>query len=349
MDLGEYTLDQGTHTMTFTNERGFNAINSIMLIQKDQFEVIKGQIQDWVNRNSSAAVYIFEGESDMNGNNPTTVGGEVTSSGNEMLLINTATWKQFDVKKEGDYRIWIKGTGMFRVVIDEQEQIVNATMNRPATFSGSFQLKEGDSRLEITPLQELADNTRNSNASDDTNVIDSIWLVSDSNNRVHDLLDGNNNRNVSLDQMQVVTTIPVSNNLWSSQKYEIKLNNNTTEPFMISLAEPFNPNLKAAIYTKDGLSTTENLIPLFYSLKSGIYMDSLATDAKVVIYNAAGAPLQWFAVATFISLASYVVLILSANVKLTNRFKGLVYNLNHHMKQRVSRHRNNNNKRGYNS
>ena len=55
---------------------------------------------------------------------------------------------------------------------------------------------------------------------------------------------------------------------------------------MISLAEPFDPNLKAAIYTKDGLSKTENLIPLFYSLKSGIYIDSLATDAKVVIYDA---------------------------------------------------------------
>ena len=78
-DLGEYTLNQGTHTMTFTNERGFNAINSIMLIQKDQFEAMKGQIQDWVNRNSSTAVYIFEGESDMNGNNqqPLSVGSHL--------------------------------------------------------------------------------------------------------------------------------------------------------------------------------------------------------------------------------------------------------------------------------
>ena len=56
------------------------------------------------------------------------------------------------------------------------------------------------------------------------------------------------------------------------------------------------------------------------------------------------APLQWFAVATFISLASYVLLILSANVKLTNGFKGLVYNLNRLMKQRISQDRNNNNK-----
>ena len=123
-----------------------------------------------------------------------------------MILMNTTAWKQFDVKKEGDYRIWIKGSGMFSVVIDDHKEIVNATMNRPATFSGSFQLKEGDSRLEITPLQELADNTRNSNASDDINVIDSIWLVSDSNNRLHELLDddnNNNNRNVSLNQMQV--------------------------------------------------------------------------------------------------------------------------------------------------
>ena len=103
---------------------------------------------------------------------------------------------------------------------------------------------------------------------------------------------------------------------------------------MISLAEPFNPDLKAAIYTKDGLSKVENLIPLFYSLKSGIYIeDSLATDAKVVIYYA-NAPLGWwFAVSSFISLVSYVLLILSANVKLTNRFKGLVYNLNRLMKQ----------------
>jgi hypothetical protein len=322
VDLGEHTLNQGTNTMTFTNERGFNAINSIMLIQKDQFEAIKGQIQDWVNRNNSAVLYIFEGESDMNGN-----------------IMSTTAWKQFDVRKEGDYRIWIKGSGMFSVVIDDQKEIVNATMNRPATFSGSFQLKEGDSRLEITPLQEPAGNTHNSKASDDINVIDSIWLVSDSdNNRLHDLLygeDNNNNRNISLNQTQAITTtIPISSNVWTSQKYEIKLNNITPKPLMISLAEPFDPNLKAAIYTKDGLSKTEDLIPLFYSLKSGIYIDSLATNAKVVIYDAS-APLQWFAVATFISLASYVLLILSANVKLTNGFKGLVNNLNRLMKQRI--------------
>jgi hypothetical protein len=196
--------------------------------------------------------------------------------------------------------------------------------------------------LEITPLQVQADNTSSNNeANDDTNVIDSIWLVSDSNNnRLHELVDDDNNdSNVSPNQMQVTTT-PISNNdVWSSQKYEIKLNNNitTTKPLMISLAEPFDPNLKAAIYTKDGgLSKVENLIPLFYSLKSGIYIDSLATDARVVIYDASTPLGWWFAVSSFISLASYVLLILSANVKLTKWFKGLVYNLNRLMKQRIS-------------
>jgi hypothetical protein len=361
-DLGEYTLNQGTHTMTFTNERGFNAINVILLIQKDQFEAIKGQIQDWLNRNSSTAVYIFEAESDMNMNKATIV-DEIPSGSDKIVLVNGTASKQFDVKKEGDYRIWIKGSGKFTVAINDHKEIVNATMNKP-TFSDPFRLKEGDSGLEVTPLQEqeklpstsdhqsirLADNTRNSKASDVINVIDSIWLISDSNNRLRELLDDDDNdRNVSLNQMQVTTT-PISNNMWSSQKYEIKFNNNTTKPLMISLAEPFNPNLKAAIYTKDGLSKTENLIPLFYSLKSGIYIeDSLAKDEKVVIYDTS-ASLGWFAVTSFISLASYVLLILSANVKLTNGFKGLVCNLNHLMKQMISQKRkNNNNNRGYNS
>jgi hypothetical protein len=180
-DLGGYTLNQGNHNMTFTNEKGFNAINTILLIQKDQFEEIKGRIEDWLNQNSS----------------------------------------------------------------------------------------------------------------DDVN-------------------------NDSQNQMQLTTTI--SNKWWSSQKYEIKLNN-ITKPLIISLAEPFNPDLRAAIYTKDGLSKTENLIPLFYSLKSGIYIDTLATDTKVVIYDAE-APLQWFAISSLLSLASYVLLIVLANMKLTNRFKG---------------------------
>jgi hypothetical protein len=342
-DLGEYTLNQGTHAMTFTNERGFNAINVILLIQKDQFEAIKGQIQDWVNRNSSTAVYIFEGESDMNVNNTTIVGGE-SSSGIEMMM-NTTAWNQFDVKKEGEYRIWIKGSGIFSVVIDDHKEIVNASMYRPTTFSDAFRLKEGEYRLEVTPLQELeklklsddqgtylAGNTSNTKANDDTHVIDSIWLVSDS-NYLHELQD--DDRNDSLNQMQVTTT-PISNNVWSSQKYEIKLNNiTTTKPLMISLAEPFNPNMKAAIYTKDGLSKTQNLIPLFYSLKSGIYIDSLATDARIVIYEANASLTWWFAVSCFISLASYVLLMLSTNVKLTNGFKGLVCNLNRLLKQRI--------------
>jgi hypothetical protein len=341
--------------MTFANERGFNAINAILLIPKDQFEVIRGQIQDWVNRNSSTALHIFEGESDMNRNDTTIVGGEA-SIGDEIVLTNSTAWKQFDVKKEGNYKIWIKGSGIFTVVIDDQKEIVNGTMNGP-TFSGSFQLKEGDdSRLEVTPLQDLANITGNSsNVSEDVNgTIDSIWLVSDSNNRLDGLVDDNNyDSNVSLNRMQAVTvtTTPISNNLWSSQEYEFVLNNNSTNPLIISLAEPFNPNLKAAIYTKDGgeLSKVENLIPLFYSLKSGIYIDSLDTDAKkVVIYDAA-APLQWLAVTSFISLGSYILLILSANAKLANRFKGFVCVLSRVMKQSISKKKNDNNNRDYNS
>jgi hypothetical protein len=223
------------------------------------------------------------------------------------------------------------------------------------TFSGSFQLKEGDdSRLEITPLQDLANITGNSNnVSDDVNgTIDSVWLVSDSNNRVDGLVGDNYDRNVSLNRMQAVTTTPNSNNLWSSQEYEFELNNTSTKPLIISLAEPFNPNLKAAIYSKDGggLLKVENLIPLFYSLKSGIYIDSLDTDAKVVIYDAA-APFQWFAVASFISLGSYILLILSANEKLTSRFKGFACVLSRLMKQSISKKKNdnNNNDTDYNS
>jgi hypothetical protein len=341
-DLGEYTLNQGSHNMIFTNERGFNAINAILLIPIDQFEVTKGQIQDWLNRNNTITMQVFEAESDMN-MDKTTIVDKISSSGSDQIaLVNGTVWKQFDVKKEGDYSIWIKGSGLFSVVIDGHKEIVNATMNKP-TFSDTFRLKEGESRLEITPLQNieklkisdqqsnyLAGNTSNGKASGKTNVIDSIWLVSDS-NHLQELLD-DGTAIISPNQMQVTTTTTMSNNLWSSQKYEIKLNNisTTTKPLMISVAEPFNPDLKAAIYTKDGgLSKVENLIPLFYSLKSGIYLDSLPTDAKIVIYNDAGVPIGWlFVISSFVSLASYVLIVLSANVNLTNRFKGFLYNLN---------------------
>jgi hypothetical protein len=136
--------------------------------------------------------------------------------------------------------------------------------------------------------------------------------------------------------MHLTTTIAEKG--WSSQKYEIKLDNATT-PFTISLAEPFNQDLRAAIYTKDGLSKTESLLPLFYSLKSGVYIDSPATVTKIVIYNA-GPPLEWLvAISGFISLAAYILLVLSSNMKLTNRFKGLGYNLNHLIKDRISQNR----------
>jgi hypothetical protein len=358
-DLGEYTLNQGSHSVTFTNGGGFNAINAILLIQKDQFEAIKGQVQDWLSRNNTIIMQVFEAESDMNGNNTTIVAGE-SFGGNEMIMMNTTAWNQFDVKKEGDYNIWVKGSGIFNVVIDGHNEIVNATMNSP-TFSNTFSLKEGSSRLEVTPLQDseklkigdnqstyLAGNTSNSNTSGKTNVIDSIWLVSDS-DRLHQLLD--DEMNASLNQTQVTTTTTISNNMWSSQKYEIKLNNiTTTQPLIISIAEPFNSNLKAAIYTKEGgLSKVENLIPLFFSLKSGIYLDSLPPDAKVVIYDAR-VPSGWlFAVSSFISLASYVLLILSTNVKLTNGFKSFVYKMNHLIKHKMPQTTNNKNNRGYNS
>lgn len=342
-DLGEYTLNPGSHTMTFTNGRGFNAINAILLIQKDQFEVIKGQIQDWLNQDSTAIIHIFEGESDMNMYETTIVDDVPSGNDNNIVLVNGTVWTQFDVKKEGDYRIWVKGSGTFTVMIDDQKEIVNAATNRPTTLSGPFKLKEGESRLEVTPLQEpeklkipdyqsnyLADNASNSKANNDTNVIDSIWLVSDSNNnRLYQLLD--KDKNDSLNQTQITITTTISDNMWSSQKYEIKLNGNITasNPLMISLAEPFNPDLKAAVYTKDGeLFKVENLIPVFYSLKSGIYLDSLPTDAKVMIYDARVPLGWWFVVSSFISLASYVLIVLSANVKLAKGFKGFVYKMN---------------------
>src|SRR5829696_798691 len=346
-DVGEYTLNQGSHTMTFINERGFNAVNAILLIQKDQFEEIKGRIEDWLNRNSSTSIYIFEAESDMNINDKTIADG-IPSDSDNVVLENSTAWKHFDVRKEGDYRIWIKGSGKFIVVVNDHKEIVNATMDRP-TLSEPFRLNEGDSRLEVTPLQEpgksptndyqiapLVYDTTNSSGSNVTSLIDSIWLVTDS-NHLHELFDDNNNNNDSQNQTQL-TTATISNKGWSSQKYEIKLNN-STKPLMISLAEPFNPDLRAAIYTKDGLSKTENLIPLFYSLKSGIYIDSLATDAKVVIYDA-GTSLQWLVVSSFLSVASYVLLILSANVKLKNGFKGLVCNLNRLVRERISQNKN---------
>jgi hypothetical protein len=333
-ELGEYTLNEGTHTMTFTNEEGFNAINEILLIQKDQFEMIKGQIHDWINRNNSTAVYIFEGESDMNVADTNSVSGEEPYSGNEITFMNTTAWTQFDVKKGGDYRIWVKGSGMFSVIVGDHKEIVNATMNRP-TFSDSIPLKEGDdSRLVITPLQVPANNTGNSNFSDGVNVIDSIWLVSDSSNRLHEILDDDDGSRTSPNAVQVMTT-PISNNLWAPQEYEIKLNNTTREPLIISIAEPFNPNLKATIYTKDGLTKVENPLPLFYSLRTGVYIDSPAPDTRVVIYDATS-PFKWFAIASFISLASYILLILLANVKLTNGFKGLICNMNHIRKRRIS-------------
>ena len=351
-DLGDYTLNQGNHNMTFTNEKGFNAINAILLIQKDQFEEIKGRIEDWLNQNSSTFIYTFDAESDMNINDKTIADGIPLDNGN-VDLGNSTAWKQFNVRKEGDYSIWIKGFGKFIVAVNDHKEVVNATMDRP-TLSQPFELNEGNSRLEITPLKEpeksptsgyqstrLAADTSVSRGSQVTNVIDSISLVRDG-SYLHELLDDDNDD--SRNQMQITTTI--SDKWWSSQKYEIKLNN-ITKPLIISLAEPFNPDLRAAIYTKDGLSKTENLIPLFYSLKSGIYIDTLAPDTKVVIYDAK-APLQWFAISSLLSLASYVLLIVSANMKLTNRFKGLEFNLNRLVKERISKNRNNNN-RGYNS
>ena len=339
-DLGNHLLNPGSHTITFTNEKGFNAINAMLLIPQDQFEAIKGQIQNWLNRNSTTAVYIFDAESDMNMNNTSTRNGvQSGSSSDNVVLMNTTAWTQFDVKKEGDYRIWIKGSGLFSVVIDDHNEIVNATINRPTTFSGPFKLKEGDSRLEVTPLQALE--KLKLGDQQNTHILDSVWLVSDSNNnQLYSSID--KDKNDSLNQTQLTTTI--SNNMWSSQKYEIKLNNNittSTKPLMISVAEPFNPNLKAAIYAKDGeLSKVENLIPLFYSLKSGIYIDSPATVAKVVIYDDAIVPVGWlFAISIFISLASYVLIVLSTNVKLAKGFNGLVYRMNHLMRERILQNR----------
>ncbi|MGE5662088.1 MAG: hypothetical protein ACM3X1_07565, partial [Ignavibacteriales bacterium] len=312
---------------------------------------------DWLNQNSTTIIRVFEAESDMN-TNDTTMVDDIASGNDNIVLINTTAWTHFNVKKEGDYRIWIEGSGTFTVIIDDQKKIMKAAMNGP-TLSEPFRLKEGQSRLEITPLQELeklkipdhqsnnlAGHASNSKGNNETNVIDSIWIVSDgNNNRLYQLLD--EGKNDSSNQTQLTTSI--SNNMWSSQKYEIKLNNiTTTRPLMISLAEPFNPDLKAAIYTKDGgLSKVENLIPLFYALKSGIYLDSLPADGKVVIYDAR-VPIGWlFVISSFISLASYVLLPLSTNVRLTNRFKGFVYNLNHLMKQKISPKKNNN--KGYDS
>jgi hypothetical protein len=327
-DLGEYTLNQGKHSLEFINEEGFNAVNSVFLIQTDQFEATKGQIQNWLNRNSSTALYIFEGESDMNGNS-TIIKREESFDGNEMILVNNTLWTQFDVKKEGNYKIWIKGSGIFNVVVNDQKEVVNATLNGP-TFSNSFELKQGDARLEISPLQGLANVTRNNNLSEDGYFLDSIWLVSDSNNRLNELSEDNEDSNISPSPIYSVTTTTPSN-LWSSQEYEFKLNSTITKPLMISLAEPYNSNLKAEIYTTNGFSEVHNLIPLFYSLKSGIYIDSLDSGAKIVIYDAS-TPLQWFTITSSISLMSYIVLILSTRMKLIARLKRFAYSLNRHLK-----------------
>jgi hypothetical protein len=83
---------------------------------------------------------------------------------------------------------------------------------------------------------------------------------------------------------------------------------------------------------------------VFYSLKSGIYIDddSHTTDAKVVVYDEAQVPVGWlFVLSGFISFASYVLIVLSANVRVINGVKVYVSTLNRLLKQKVSQKKSN--------
>ncbi|MEM3504109.1 MAG: hypothetical protein QW134_07800, partial [Nitrososphaeria archaeon] len=113
------TLQRGQHKITLINLEGFNAVNLLALIPKQEYQNAQNQVEQLLQ--DKRIIYILEAESDLyhlNSVASNKYGGEA-SNGIVLELDRTSkVWNEIEILKPGNYTFAIRSRGSLTIKID---------------------------------------------------------------------------------------------------------------------------------------------------------------------------------------------------------------------------------------
>lgn len=272
-DLGTFDLNNGTNEITFENEKGFNAINSVLLIRSEKYNAMENKIDNWLSNNNTRIFYIFDGKSDFNKTEPN---DETVANASEMNGVS----RDIGIIKDDNYHFVVRGMGQFLVEIGGYDKTLTLDKNQESS-NFSVHLHKGNYRLSFSPVAD-----RNA-----TSTLDSVWLYS--NNKNSDIKDSRSNSSFHYDKI-------------NSDTYLVHVN--ATAPFLITLSDSFNPEFKAEVYKNGELVGSAKSMPILYSLANGFWIDTVGDNIELTITTKTRIQ-DAFEIGAIFSFLSYFILI----------------------------------------
>jgi len=155
-DLGEYDLEKGEYQIVLQNISGLNAVNLFLLVPTEEYKKVEDNIKNLFK--DKRVIYVFEGESNLYHQNGRVSNkyGSVASNG-EVLEVSPEgyAWQDFEIPKEGSYKIGLEVRGKFNLLLDNLTIPVNSE-DLSFIYTKTFYLEEGKHRIKLIP-QPLAE------------------------------------------------------------------------------------------------------------------------------------------------------------------------------------------------
>lgn len=214
-DLGTFTMQPGSHTLSIKNIRGLNAVNLLAVVPSDVLEGYQTQVEESLT--NKRIIHIWEAESALNssGADPLDAYAGSASNGEVLdMLPGSQAWRDIDILREDDYKLGVRLKGRAQVSIDEQ--LFTLTSNElDFVYLGPMHMAKGIHDMQVTPVsgQECH--------------LDAVWLfaIDENGETVEDIF--------ADDQGAQVTEWEKIN----PTKYKVRVS--SSGPFMLSFAETY--------------------------------------------------------------------------------------------------------------
>jgi hypothetical protein len=277
-DLGDFSLGKGSHSLVIQNINGFNAVNILALVPTSELANLREETDNLMK--NKTAVYIYEAETDLYGDNVeinNKFGWAASNGGVVKLTRNGRMWQEFGVAKEGYYRFGIRAKGMLNVTVDNTTfQLVSKNLS--FSYSKPIYLEKKSHKIEFK------------SGTDVPAYLDVIWAYSvnsnEMNKTVEDLF------RAGYTTASISSFEKVSPTLW-------KIKVNSSQPFMLSFAESYDPLWKARVYKNGKEVETVHSIPL-YSVLNGYSIEETGNLDIELVYE----PQELFNIGIIISGAT---------------------------------------------
>ncbi|WP_445475518.1 hypothetical protein ACT9XH_01875 [Methanococcoides methylutens] len=286
-NLGTYHLEKGKHEIILENLEGLNAVNLFVLIPEDEYK--KAQSEFVYTIQNKRVIHLFEAESDIYREYAEVNNAFDEASNGKVLTFNQNghAWQEIEVLKNDSYMMAVQSSGKLEVSVDDRVYHLN-NQGLNLTYLGPLELEKGKHTIDIITSEET---NKQEIGGESKFYLDVIWLYSTKNNETLDDILSSNEVAAEIQNYEKI----------NPTKYKVQVK--ASSPYMLSLAESYNPLWVAEIDTAKGVKKYEP-IPL-YSTINGFWIDEPGEYTITIRYK----PQQWFYYGVVVSVFAFIACI----------------------------------------